>query len=310
MNATRVSVILCFLNEQRFLAEAVESVLAQRFADWELILVDDGSADGSSAIAKGYAARSEGRVVYVEHEGHRNVGLSASRNVGIRHARGELICFIDADDVWYPMKLACQVDLMDEHPQVGMVIGASNYWRSWSDEPGAQDCVIPVGVAPDRVVMPPELMHCLYPLGSGAAPPPSDLMVRHHVLREVGGFEASFHGPLMLYEDQAFLSKIYRRYPVYVSGECWDCYRVRPGSIVSSTCAAGQYWAVRLHFLTWLRADLRRRPALRGDHVPLLRDAMREARRQLVLLGVRRVLRRVMPWPAMQRLRQSLHGWM
>ena len=93
-----VSVIVCFLNEERFLAEAVQSVLGQTFADWELLLVDDGSCDASSVIARQLAATDPGRFDYIEHADHRNLGLSASRNAGIRRARGRYIAFLDADD--------------------------------------------------------------------------------------------------------------------------------------------------------------------------------------------------------------------
>ena len=115
----RVSVITIFFNAERFLAEAVESVLAQHYEDYEIILVDDGSSDGSSEVARGYAEKSA-RVRYLEHPGHENRGMSASRNLGIDAARGYLIAFIDADDRWRPSKLTEQVDLLDRLPQVGL----------------------------------------------------------------------------------------------------------------------------------------------------------------------------------------------
>src|SRR5688500_11070839 len=127
-----VSIIVCFLDEERFLAEAVDSVLAQTFDDWELWLVDDGSRDASSSIARQLAASTPGRIEYLEHAGHTNLGLSASRNAGIQRARGRYIAFLDADDSWYPHKLEEQVAILERHPQAAMVIGASKHWRSWS----------------------------------------------------------------------------------------------------------------------------------------------------------------------------------
>jgi glycosyltransferase involved in cell wall biosynthesis len=85
----RVSVIAIFFNEERFLAEAVESVLAQDFADRELLLVDDGSSDAITRIAQDYALRHPGKVRYLEHAGHANRGMSATRNLGLSQARGE-----------------------------------------------------------------------------------------------------------------------------------------------------------------------------------------------------------------------------
>ena len=106
-----VSVVIIFFNEERFLAEAVASVYAQTFHDWELLLVDDGSSDRSSDIAKGYAERDPARVRYLEHPGHANRGASASRNVGVHAARGEWVAFLDGDDIWLPERLERSVAL-------------------------------------------------------------------------------------------------------------------------------------------------------------------------------------------------------
>ena len=78
----RVSVITPFLDNEIFLPEAIESVLAQTFKDWEYLLVDDGSGPKATAIAKQYANRFPGRVRYLEHARHLNRGISASRNLG------------------------------------------------------------------------------------------------------------------------------------------------------------------------------------------------------------------------------------
>src|SRR5215210_5662854 len=106
-----VSCIIIFQNEERFLAEAINSVLAQTYTDWELLLVDDGSYDCSPSVARNYAAAHAGRLRYLTPEGHANRGMSASRNLGLQHARGRLIAFLDGDDVWLTEKLAQQVAL-------------------------------------------------------------------------------------------------------------------------------------------------------------------------------------------------------
>src|SRR5262245_48750717 len=95
----RVSVLTVFLNAERFLQEAIESVLAQTYGDWELLLVDDGSTDGGSGLARSYAERYPHKVVYLNHGNHSNLGISASQNLGISRARGEYIAFLDSDDV-------------------------------------------------------------------------------------------------------------------------------------------------------------------------------------------------------------------
>ena len=157
----RVSVITIFYNGERFLAEAIESVLAQSYQDFELILVDDGSNDGSTRIAKAFADRHE-QVRYLEHPRHRNRGMSASRNLGIGSARGDLIAFIDADDRWRPSKLEEQVKLLDRFPEVDLVCGSANYWSSWE---GGQDRIVRTGHVQDRPVPPGETTLAVYPLG-------------------------------------------------------------------------------------------------------------------------------------------------
>ena len=74
-----VSIIIIFLDMHLFIREAIESVLAQDFTKYELILVDDGSTDGSSELARGYSGSFPGKIFYLEHEAHANEGMSASR---------------------------------------------------------------------------------------------------------------------------------------------------------------------------------------------------------------------------------------
>ena len=105
MMSENVSVMIIFLNEERFLEEAIASVLAQSYSDWELLLVYYGSSDRSSHIAADWAARMPDRIRYLQHDSHANLGMSASRNLGLREATGHYIAFLDADDVWLPAKL-------------------------------------------------------------------------------------------------------------------------------------------------------------------------------------------------------------
>src|SRR5881628_3120341 len=167
----RVSVITIFYNAAEFLGEAIESVLAQDYRDFELLLVDDGSTDAGSAVAQSYGERQSDRIRYLHHPGRENRGMSASRNLGIREARGEIIAFIDADDRWRSNKLSEQIAIFDRFPEVGASCGAVNYWRSWA---GGEDELIPTGHARSRPIAPPEVILALYPLGTADAPCPSD----------------------------------------------------------------------------------------------------------------------------------------
>jgi glycosyltransferase involved in cell wall biosynthesis len=256
--APRISVILAFLNGERFLAESIETVLKQDYADWELILIDDGSGETATAIARDYAERHPGKIRYLEHEGHANRGVTVSRNLGVAQARGELIALLDGDDIWEPNKLGEQVAIIDRHPEVGMVCGTVISWYSWD---GGIDRLIPTGHARDRVLRPPEAALNLYPLGKANAPTPSDMLVRRDLLLEIGGFDARFTGPLQLYEDQVLLAKIYLAAPVYFASKAWLHYRQHQNSCVANVRRQGLYSNVRLHFLEWYRAYVAERPS-------------------------------------------------
>lgn len=243
-----VSIVLIFFNDERFLPESIESAFAQTFTDWELVLADDGSTDGSTEIALGWAERFPDRVRYVDHEHHANLGPSAARNLGFRSARGRYIAILDSDDIWEPEKLGEQVAILDANPVVGLLFGASLYWWSWAGEEAPQaDRRTAIGARGDEIHHPPTLAHLLYPLGKGVSPCPSSWMIRREVIELVGGWEEHLRP---VYEDQGFLSKAYLETPVWVSSRCWDRYRRHQGQIVMNTTDLG-YQEARFEFLSW-----------------------------------------------------------
>jgi glycosyltransferase involved in cell wall biosynthesis len=246
----RISIITIFLNGEAFITEAIDSVLSQNFYSFELILVDDGSTDASSAIARHYSQKYPERVRYIDHPQHANRGMSASRNAGISVSRGDLIAFNDADDVWLPNCLEEQLAILDSHPEVGLVAGASLYWNSWR---GGEDRIALVGHVRNQVVHPPDALLSTYPLGNAEAPGICSVMVRRPVVERVGGFEATFRG---MYEDQAFLAKVYLSTPVYFSDRIWFKYRQHESSCLAETFKAGQYDAVRQQYLAWFARHL------------------------------------------------------
>jgi glycosyltransferase involved in cell wall biosynthesis/peptidoglycan/xylan/chitin deacetylase (PgdA/CDA1 family) len=246
----RVSVITIFYNEERFIREAVESVLAQSFADYELLLVDDGSSDSSSSIARQYAAQRPERIRYLAHPNHSNRGMSASRNLGLSEARGELIAFLDADDRWRPSKLEEQIELLDRLPEVSAVGGAVNYWSSHS---GGRDRIVPTGHVRHQVIDRVEATLRLYPLGVADAPSMSDLLFRRPSIEAVGGFEDTFTGA---YEDQAFLAKFYLKGRLYFTDTVWSDYRLHAQSCMAQVRRAGRYHNSRCAFLEWFKCYL------------------------------------------------------
>jgi glycosyltransferase involved in cell wall biosynthesis len=109
-----VSVIIPVYNGERYVGAALDSVLAQEYAPFEIIVVDDGSTDGSAAAVK---SCKEARYLY-----QRNQGVAVARNSGISAGRGEYVAFLDQDDLWVPEKLRIQMGYLVENPHVGYVL--------------------------------------------------------------------------------------------------------------------------------------------------------------------------------------------
>jgi len=249
----RVSIITPFLNLENYLEATIQSVLSQDTSDWELLLIDDGSTDNSTAIAKQYALQYPDQIIYLEHENHSNKGPSISRNYAMQVARGEWIAFLDGDDLFLPTRLSTKLKLVEQYPKATLFCEATYYWYS-DASPEAEDKVIPVGV-PDGLYGPTELTYLLYPIGKGDAPCMCGLLIKKDVLLNKGGFEESFRS---LYGDQVILSKLYLDQYVYVSSDCNNWYRQRPGSIVQTHFDHKKYMQARAYFLRWFKAYLQK----------------------------------------------------
>jgi glycosyltransferase involved in cell wall biosynthesis len=245
-----VSVIMIFLNAKPFIREAIESVLAQTYEHWELLLVDDGSNDGSEELARQYAAQYPSRIYYLEHEGHINRGMSASRNLGIRNASGEYLAFLDADDYWLPERLATHVGMLAASPSIGMLYGTAKYWFSWTGDPRDCDKDFVPKLRTRRAVRfdPPELLTLML-AGKAEVPCTCSILVRREVVQKIGGFEESFKG---MYEDQAFYAKICLATPVLATGDCLAWYRQHPNSHSAVVVESGKLWTTEYVFLRWL----------------------------------------------------------
>jgi len=250
-----VSCIINFYNvSEIFFQEAIESVLAQTYKNWELLLVDDGSTNGSNEIALEYAKNYPQKIYYLQHENHQNRGASATRNLGIKNASGEFIAFLDSDDIWFSHKLEQQVEIMQDNPLAAMVYGKSLFWHSWTGiEQDAQSDYIPkLGIETNQLYTPPQLVILCYPLGKANTPTPADILVRREAIIEIGGFEEDFKGVYQLYEDQVLFTKLFLRFPVFVANKLWDKYRLHQDSCCSNVIQAGKYESVRFYYLNWL----------------------------------------------------------
>lgn len=247
----RVSIVTPIYNAAAFLAEAIESVIAQDYENWELLLVDDGSIDGSRTIAENWC-RKDARLRLLSHPGEANRGSSASRNLAFAAARGELLAMLDADDVWLSGKLKFQVETLDAHPEAAMTFGAAQRWYSWNTSACPdEDYVVPSalpGFGPDTLIPPPALLQAfLY--DESLTPCTCAVLFRRSVARGADVFEASFPG---LYDDQVFLAKICLTQPVFATSRCVARYRKHSNSCCAQAHRNGTEAGARGKFLAWL----------------------------------------------------------
>ena len=166
----RVSALIASFNYGAYIAEAIESVLRQTYADWELVIVDDGSTDDTAQAVEAYL--DDPRVRYLRQE---NCGQPCAKNAAVAASQGSLIAFLDADDAWRPSKLERQVALFDADADLGVAYTG----RQFMDRHGIPGCV-------EHRVMVRGLV-----LGEAlrrTIPPFSSAMVQRAVLDDVGGF--------------------------------------------------------------------------------------------------------------------------
>jgi glycosyltransferase involved in cell wall biosynthesis len=267
-----VSTVMIFLNCEKFIQEAIDSIFAQTYKNWELLLVDDGSTDASSAIAQQFAQKYPDKVRYLEHEGHQNLGMSTSRNLGIDRAQGDYIAFLDADDIWIAEKLEQQVAIFAAYPQAAMVYGRTLMWHSWTGNPAdsQRDYFFNLGLQPNTLIYPPKLLILLLE-NITQKPTTCNAIVRREVFEQVGKFEDIFRG---MYEDQVFFAKVHLHAPVFVADECWAKYRQHSESCYSSTAKNIEtYCSSRLFFLNWMKDYLTQQKVKHIQvWIPLLKD--------------------------------------
>ena len=277
-NKPLVSCIITFFNAEKFFKEAIESVFAQTYKNWELLLVDDGSTDSSTEIALWYTEQNGDKVLYFAHQFHQNHGMSASRNLGIRHAKGVYVALLDSDDIWLPQKLEHQVAILEKQPEAAMVYSSTHVWYSWTGKPedAQRDWERGLGgFLPNTLVQPPTLLTLFLQL-KAHTPGICSVLMRRIVIEAVGGFEESFRN---LYEDQVFFAKVCLKAPVFLQGGCWDRYRQHSKNSCSVAEKKGQYHSFKPHhsrltYLNWLERYLEEQGVKDCKLWRALRDAL------------------------------------
>jgi glycosyltransferase involved in cell wall biosynthesis len=188
----RVSVIIPTYNRGWIVKEAIESVLAQDYRDFELIVVDDGSTDNTDDILNSY----RGDIMVFRQE---NQGVSAARNRGLAEASGRFITFLDSDDLWLPQKLFRQVEFFNKNPEAQICQTEETWIRK-----GVRVNPKKRHKKPRGMIFEPSLALCLVS--------PSAVMIRRSLFEKVGGFDET----LPACEDYDLWLRISCRYPVYL----------------------------------------------------------------------------------------------
>ena len=251
-----MSIITPVYNCAPYLEEALASALAQTFTNWEIILVDDGSTDGSDGIAEQFARNKREKARFMRHPGGSNRGAGASRNLALEYARGNYIAFLDGDDVWVSTKLEEQVALLEACPKAGILYGRSLYWRSWAGRPEdvLGDVVDDVGVSSTTLFEPPSLLKKLLRYQVDAPCPSNVLLRREAAVRVDDFFEDRSR---RIFEDQSIWVKVMLRHAVLVHEACWIYYRLHSESVSALHRLQGSRIAARMDFLSWVAEYLR-----------------------------------------------------
>jgi glycosyltransferase involved in cell wall biosynthesis len=169
-NAVTVSVVIPLYNAAGVIRETIETVLAQTWADREIVVVDDGSTDGSAEIVTQFGDR-------IRYAAFENGGVAKARNRGIALSLGRYVALLDHDDLWHPTKLAKQVAVLDARPEVGLVVTGVAHMRA--DGSRVESPRGPSGRFYDLFV-------------KGFGPTPSAAMIRRTALEQAGGFDERF----------------------------------------------------------------------------------------------------------------------
>lgn len=253
-----VSVLTTAYNREKFIGEAIESVLAQRFSDFELVVVDDGSIDRTLEIAQSYARRDT-RIRVMANE--RNLGQFANRNRAAHHARAPLLKYHDSDDIMYPHCLEVMVSAMRGAPEAAA--GLSN-GRAWPGGP------CPMLLTPRLTYAREFLGHGVFQCGPGGA------IIRKDAFEAVGGFRN-----VGIHSDYLFWLDVARRFSIALIPADLFWYREHPQQELKDARAAFDY--ARLNGEVW---------KLLGDEgCPLTGRALQLARRNQTFTVVKQLWR-------------------
>lgn len=202
-----VSVIVPFYNSERYIGEAILSVLKQTYTDYEIIAVDDGSTDRSAEIVKRFG--KDIRYFY-----HPNMGVARTMNRGMAVASGKYLAFLESDDIWYPEKLEKQVAILDSYPHIGIVNSDIEYIES-------------DGRRLNKILVAAKVNNAYLRLFvNGFILLPSSIMIRKEVHAKTGGMDEGFIGACL--QDYEWAARLCDVANIYYINKPLFLYRLHP----------------------------------------------------------------------------------
>lgn len=299
-----VSIIIPFLDREKFLAEAIESVLTQSFENWELLLVDDGSTDSSFAIAEQFAEKHPQKIRLFEHENRQWRGAGASRNLGIHYAKGDYITFLDSDDVFLPNAIEADLKGFETCPEADAVCGQIQIWYSWTSDSykRERDFIVDLGLESEKLYFPPSmLIHNLR--ADGRKPGIDCIMLKRDFVNFIGGFADDFR---QVGEDMVFWAKVSLNGKIYVIGDCLAKYRQHKDSTYTRFIANGDLTSSWEIFLKWLENYLIEKKVDNEDVRQSLHSFRRELRHPKKFGKLKEIYRRILPTYIRSRIRDRI----
>ena len=272
MKTPKVSVIIPVYNSKQFIGQTIDSVFNQEYQDFEVIIVDDGSCDGTEKVISKY----KDRLTYIRKE---NEGISIARNTGIEQTRGEYIAFIDHDDIWLPEKLREQISLLDNNKEIRICFSDAYI----IDEKGRRNGTL-------FKISPPYSGMVFRQLLEENFIPVITAVVKKEVFKGTGLFNPRYR----IAEDWDFFLRVSKRYPVAFINRPLAEYRIHAGSfsrqrdiMLTEAISIMNKYTGSLDKTTARTVEMRKRKFQFNLGVIYLQEGMRNKARDFFLAKVR-----------------------
>jgi glycosyltransferase involved in cell wall biosynthesis len=243
-----VSVVIPIYNGGKYIASTLESILSQSYSPFEIIVIDDGSTDDGPGKVSEYVEKYPHQIRMLRHPDGGNHWITASRNLGIRNARGTHIAFVDSDDLWLPQKLECQMEMFSRYPDAGLVYARTSFIDGTGSVLPAEGKYTAAGKGtpgPPRYIFGELIKENFIPTLTA--------IVRKDCLERVGLFNVQSR---YQFEDWIVFSKIAYFYKIGYVHEVVAGYRFHDGNYSAHISDTGRFFKADEHYTIVLFSDL------------------------------------------------------